>query len=56
MAEEGSDKSDILHKHHNYITEYYSLLNSKSNTYLKNVTGAIHIKEKKYHDIYKLSR
>ena len=29
MAEEGSDKSDILHKHHNYTKEYYSLFNLK---------------------------
>jgi hypothetical protein len=36
MAEEGSDKSDILHKHHNYTTEYWSLLNSKKDD-IKNV-------------------
>jgi len=29
MAKEGSDKSDINNKHHNYTIEYYSIFNSK---------------------------
>jgi len=29
MAEEGSDKSDIKNKHHNYTIEYYSLFDNK---------------------------
>ena len=36
MAEEGSDKSDILHKHHNYTEEYYLLFNLKKDD-IKNV-------------------
>lgn len=31
MAEEGSDKSNLKNKHHNYTLEYYSLFNDNKN-------------------------